>query len=448
MFVPYRVWRWLTEPPASMERPELRRRTHLLLSILASLVVVWVVAVAAIVLRIGFAGANPSGADLSATTSLMYLSGGAVVFFSYLLARWGRYTVASRLLVGVALTLSFLQIAITRDVQTIDFPLNAIVLCSLLLPPADMGATYALTIVGYLSVPYIIPSVTMSDMISILMVAFFIGGVSFAATLIHERDLRQLENQASQMAKDAKRLMETRKMETVARMAAGVAHEFNNILMAITGYAEIMERRAKGIAIDDAKGILAASRQGSRLTEQLLSFSQQQLMKPTVVNIDDLLRNRERHLSESMRPETRLLLRSSPEPIVLHIDGDLFCEALHALVRKAEENIPDHGTITIRSKVVDLPPDSGSYLPPGPYCAITISNSGPRGAGTVENRMLEPLLEDTEIATEDINVAAAYGIVRQVGGQIETRADPELGTVCVVTVPRMDSSGKSSVLDR
>ncbi len=435
VFGPLRVWHWLTEPPASIERPELRRHTHLLLSILASLSLVWGMAVASILLRIGLGGTKSAGADLSTTSVIMYLCGGVVMISAFLIARRGHAATASRLFVGVALALSFLYIVYTRDIRVLDFPINAIVLCSLLLTPADMGVTYALTLFFYLLLPFLIRSVTLAQMINVLVVTFFIGAVSVASTLFHERNLKQLENQALEMAKDAKRLEETKRMESVARMAAGAAHEFNNTLMSISAYAQAMERSATGVAVDDAKAILEASRQGSRLTDKVLSLSQQQLLKPKAVNVEDMLRSRERDLGSFLRPGTRLILRSSPRPIVLQIDADHFFEALRTLVRKAEGNLGEHGNITIWWKAVDLPRNDDRYLPAGAYCAFTISNSGPRTNVAVDNRIFDPFSETPETGIDVLDIAAALGIVRQIGGQIETRTDPELGTVFVVTVP-------------
>ena len=438
MFGLSRVWPWLTQPPASIERPELLRQVHLLLSILAALSAVWIVAIASILVRAGLHGIETAGAELSTTSSLMYLCGGAATFFSYLLARRGHPMVASRILVSVALALAFLQILITGDIRVVDYPINAIVLCSLLLTPADMGVTFALTVAFYLLLPSLIHAGTLLQMVNILIVTFFIGAVSFLATLFHRRNLKQLENQAAQMAKDAKRGEETRNMETVARMATGVAHEFNNVLMAISAYAEIMELRAQGNAVDDAKGILEASRRGSQVTEKILSLSQQQFLKPKAVDVAELLHGRERDLVSFFGPGRRLSLRSSAEPIVLLIDPDLFYEALRTLVRKAGENGPVHGTITIGWKLEALPQNDDSYLPAGNYCAITISNSGPEAQEPLKSRIPEPLSGDAEVHTEDISLAAAYGIVRQIGGQIETRIDSGVSTIFVVTVPTMD----------
>jgi len=432
------VWPWLTEPPAIIERPELRRQVHLLLSILAALSAVWIVAIASILVRAGLHGIEAAGAELSTTSSLMYLSGGAATFFSYLLARRGHPMVASRILVSVALALSFLQILITGDIRVVDFPINAIVLCSLLLTPADMGVAFALTVAFYLLLPSLIHTGTLLQMVDILIVTFFIGAASFLATLFHRRNLKQLENQAAQMAKDAKRGEETRSMETVARMATGVAHEFNNILMAISAYAEIMERRAQGNAVDDAKGILEASRRGSQVTEKILSLSQQQLLKSKAVDVTELLHSRERDLVSYLEPGTRLVLRRSAEPIVLLIDPELFYEALRTLARKAEQNGREHGAITIGWKLEALPQNGDSYLPAGTYCAITISNSGPSAQGSLENRLPEPLSGEVDMNTEDIALAAAYGIVRQIGGQIEARTDSGIGTIFVITVPAMN----------
>ncbi len=415
----------------------MRRRSKFLLSILTVICLLWILAFLSLPIQLSLplSEVQKRGA---ATVYPLFLSILAVpVALSYLLARKGRYSTAARILVATSSAVSFAEILVTGDPRLGDLPIVAVALCSILLSPKDTIACFLITIIGFVLVPFANPLVTFSHMIGALIVTTAVGSVSLVAAVIHRRDLEQIEAQAKEISKNQERLLDTRKMEAVARLSSGVAHEFNNILMAISGYAEVITRKAVGVIADYAGHILEASGRAGRLTEGMLSFSQQQMLKPTVVDVDDLMKHHERKLRSSLRPETTLALRASPERKILSIDTDLFCEALRILARKSAEHAPDRAVVTIRTGTVELPPGNELHLSAGPYCSITIGNDGPMTIEGTESRVFEPFFTRGELGTGDLDLAAAYGIIRQSGGRVEAKR----GMAFVVIVPRMDSPG-------
>ncbi len=138
-------------------------------------------------------------------------------------------------------------------------------------------------------------------------------------------------------------------MEAIARLSSGLAHEFNNIMMAIRANAEIIERKANGGIGEYATRINQSTVRAAHVTEGLLSFSEQQLLQPTTVDIDQVMEGHKLSLKASVRD-----------------------------------------TITLRTEIVDLLSGEELHLPAGSYCRVVISNRGPVPAeGSVNTRRFD-----------------------------------------------------------
>ncbi len=294
---------------------------------------------------------------------------------------------------------------------------------------------YAITFAGYLLVPTLVPTVVLKDMINILVITSVVGGVSLAAVSSRINSLKQIAEQAATLEKNRDLLVDEKKMEAVARISAGVGHEFKNILRRINDHAESVERRSNDPAVEIANRVLQATGRASRMTEKLLSFSEQQLLNPALVEIGMVMKQREEKIRSALRPGVTLDLRNTPEPKILHIDVEHFCDAIEVLVRKAAENIPEKGTVRIRTRSVRLQQGEDNRLAAGTYCEFIIGNSGPPPIQQDRISVFEPFFTLGEFGTGDMNLAAVYGIVRQSGGQVETQVDRELGSIFVVMVP-------------
>ena len=429
------VWNRITEPPSAIPGPGLRRRSKLLLSILAGIWILWVLALLSLPIQLALPLSEEQKKGAMTVYPLFLFLVAVPLALSHLLAHKGRYATAARIIVTTSSAVSFAEIVVTGDSRLTGLPIVAVVLCSILLPPLDTIACYLITIVLFVVIPLLSSLLTFSDMIGVTIVTTAVGCVSLLAATIHRHDLMQIEAQAEEISRNQEHLIDSRKLAAVARLSSGVAHEFNNILMAISGYAEVITKKAGGAIADYAGQILVASKRASRLTEGMLSFSQQQLLKPATVDIDDYIKKHRQRLQSCLRPGTAVSIESSPEQKILNIDTDLFCEALRSFARRAEENLPTDGIVTIRTRSVWLQHEDEHYLPAGRYCEITISNSGPVTAGGVGREMFEPFFTNGELGSGDLELAAAYGVVRQSGGQAEVKSDPKLGTVFIIMVP-------------
>jgi signal transduction histidine kinase len=363
----------------------------------------------------------------------------AVVSFvtvAAILARRGRYFFAARIIVFAGSASAFSEVLIAGNLEQIHFATMPIVVASILLSPYDTLAIYGITIAGYLILPSVMPGIRLTEVTNPIIVATVIGVVSLAASIVHKRDLKQIMVQTAELVESQDRILDAKKMEAIARLSSGLASQFDIIVKAIRANSQVIERTSSGGARERARRIALSTVRAAHLTERLLAVSEQQLLQPTVVDIDEVMQGHKQRLKSSVRDNITLHLIPSAERKILNIDVKLFCEAIRLLVMKAQENIPGHGTIAIQTKIADLSQGDEQDLPAGAYCAIVISNSGVTKMGRVETRVFEPFFTSGEFGTGDMDLAAAYGTIRQSGGLVETKIDPDLGTTFVVTIPR------------
>ncbi len=275
--------------------------------------------------------------------------------------------------------------------------MGSIVLCSVLLPPLDTIATYVIVMIGYLIVPGIVAGITILDVSGAMIVATVIGTLSLTATIFRTRDRTQIVAQAAELVRIQDRLRDTEKMEAIASLSSGIASEFSRIVTAVSADAQLIENSGAGAAPERAKSIRRAAERAGRLTDRLLSFSEQQTLHPAIVDIDKEMRTHEQILKSLVRENIAVLLRPSLEIKILRVDVEHFCQAIQTLVRKTQENIPGGGTIVVETRIADLPRGDGVSLSAGAYCVIIISNSGPVETRVAETRSIRTVLHNRRI---------------------------------------------------
>ncbi|HUX52717.1 MAG TPA: histidine kinase dimerization/phospho-acceptor domain-containing protein [Spirochaetia bacterium] len=269
-----RVWHWLTDPPATITDPEQRRRLHLLLSILTIMWIPILQGFLSLPFRIVGTVDVVQKQNVSTIFPFILLGVAAAMLFATILARKGLYLFSARTIVTAISTMAFAELMLTSNMLVVDFPIIAVVLCSVLLSPLDTVGTYIITIAGYLIVPVVTPGLLLSHMNDAIVLTTIVGGVSLAASALHRRDLRQIEAQTAEMARNSDRVQCAKKMEAIARLSSGLADEFNNIMTAIRANAQHIEITTNDDVGETAKRIHRSTVRAARLTEGLLSFSE------------------------------------------------------------------------------------------------------------------------------------------------------------------------------
>ncbi|MBJ6798764.1 response regulator [Geomonas propionica] len=238
------------------------------------------------------------------------------------------------------------------------------------------------------------------------------------------------------------KLRQAIKMESVGRLAGGVAHEFNNMLSVIIGYAEMLAMEYQGHRHigDNLKEICKAAQRCRDLTAQLLCFSRQQLIAPKTVDVNQELGELARKVSHLAGGGTHLALKLCREPWPVRIDPAQFEEIVANIVTNAGAAMPDGGDLVIRTGNVTVGEEICSAnidAAPGEYLEIAITDSGHGMDRETCRRVFEPFFTTREVGQgSGLGLATVYGMVTQNGGFVTVESERGVGTTFRVCLPR------------
>ena len=239
--------------------------------------------------------------------------------------------------------------------------------------------------------------------------------------------------------------LQMQKMEAVGRLAGGVAHDFNNILTVINGYAEIL--LAKHPLEEDPQRqelelIHQSGMRAGALTRQLLAFSRQQMMNPREVQLNDLVLDLDKMLRRLIGEDVQLTLELDPGLGVVQADPSQLEQVLLNLAVNARDAMPNGGRLSIATSSIQLDESTvgmGDELKPGPHVVLTVADSGIGMSEEVKARIFEPFFTTKALGQgTGLGLSTVIGIVRQSGGQIQVFSEPGAGATFKIYLPRVD----------
>lgn len=237
-------------------------------------------------------------------------------------------------------------------------------------------------------------------------------------------------------------LLQAQKMEAVGILAGGVAHDFNNILSAIVGYASLLQMR---LAADDplaghVERILAAAERAANLTSSLLAFSRKQEAELRPVNLNETVLGFHRILARLIGEDIDLSLRLADEALVIDADPRQLEQVLMNLATNSRDAMPHGGRLAIATAAVELQ-DGAGVAPAGRYAAISVSDTGSGMSADVRARVFEPFFTTKEAGKgTGLGLAIVQGIVEKHGGHLTVDSGPGRGTTVTVFLPRRDAA--------
>ncbi|HET9934337.1 MAG TPA: response regulator [Polyangiaceae bacterium] len=243
------------------------------------------------------------------------------------------------------------------------------------------------------------------------------------------------------------RLQQSRRLEAVGRLTAGVAHDFNNILAVIRGNAELLADEGGSVA-ESAADICSAADRGVALARQLLSFSRQRAMSPTVIDLNDLLGKFTKTLLRLLGDKVDVELEFSETLPPVSGDAGMLEQVVSNLALNARDAMPEGGQLKLRTTAVEFDADSIRSHPagtPGRFVELAVTDTGSGMTPDVLERAFDPFFTTKPFgAGSGLGLATVHGIIQQHRGWLEVESSVGVGTTFRIFLPATEGSVQQS----
>ncbi len=236
-----------------------------------------------------------------------------------------------------------------------------------------------------------------------------------------------------------------RRWRLSVELAGGVAHDFNNLLTSILGYCDLL---LEDLPSDDPrrvdlKEIQQAGQQAAGLTRQLLTFSRKEIVEPTLVNLNAVVTNVQAMLQRLIGEDVTLVAELAPSLAAVKADAGQIEQVVMNLAVNARDAMPTGGTLTITTANVHLDDAYARMHPsmtPGPYVALTVSDTGTGMTPQVLARLYEPFFTTKAVGKgTGLGLATVRGAVARSGGSVDVSTTVGKGTSFRIYFPRADA---------
>ena len=267
------------------------------------------------------------------------------------------------------------------------------------------------------------------------------GNPNFTLAII--QDISDKKNSELEREELREQLLHAQKMEAIGTLAGGVAHDFNNVLGVILGFASLLRLRLspQDPVYAPINMIEQSAERAASLTRQLLSFAQRGKYEPQSVAIEEVLERVVRIATETFDRRIRVETRFSNDSFFVKGDPGQLEQALLNLCINARDSMPEGGTLSLSAAVVTLCRGETALPPqcaPGPYVRIVVKDTGSGIPPQVLERIFEPFFTTKGPGKgTGLGLAAVYGIVNNHGGFIHVTSELGRGSEFAVHLPLM-----------
>ncbi len=239
-------------------------------------------------------------------------------------------------------------------------------------------------------------------------------------------------------------LLQIQKLESIGRLAGGVAHDFNNMLGVIIGHAEmaLLTLKPDESVCFDLREILTAAHRSADLTRQLLGFARKQTISPKPLDLNDAVSGMIKMLRRLIGEDIELSWSPGPDLWNVRMDPTQIDQLLANLMVNARDAVSGPGRIALETRNVEFDESvSGrdAEIAPGAYVMLAVSDTGCGMDRETLERVFEPFFTTKEVGKgTGLGLATVYGIVKQNGGVIHVYSEPGNGTTFKIYLPRLD----------
>ena len=253
--------------------------------------------------------------------------------------------------------------------------------------------------------------------------------------------------------KAADHLRQTQRIEAVGNLAGGLAHEVNNMMTAVIGFGGFV---LKGLPEEhphrsDVSEMVKAATRAAGITRQLLAFTRQQVLQPTVLELNGVITDLSRMLSGFIGADIELSIQLDPHAGRVRADRGQLEQVIVNLALNARHAMRSGGRLTLGTSRTMLDDGysrrhPGINIEHGPYVALSVTDTGPGMDAPTRARAFEPFFTTKPVGEgTGLGLSTAYGIIKQSGGYIWLYSEPGQGTAVKVYLPQvLDPVGRPS----
>lgn len=263
-----------------------------------------------------------------------------------------------------------------------------------------------------------------------------------------------IKQNISEQKRLREQLFGAQRLEAIARLAGGLAHDFNNTLMVVIGYSDLL---LKQLNLDEASAAKVISMRqvatnSAQLTRQLLAFSRTQVLQPRVLDLNELVINTEKLLHRLIGEDIKLIVSAKAPYPNIKADPSQMDQILMNLVVNSRDAMPQGGRLEIETATVELDETycrQHQSVKPGCYVMLAVTDSGVGMDSHTVSLIFEPFFTTKAKGKgTGLGLSTVYGIVKQSGGYIWVYSEPDKGTTFKIYFPRISDAALPMSLEK
>jgi signal transduction histidine kinase/ligand-binding sensor domain-containing protein/CheY-like chemotaxis protein len=239
-------------------------------------------------------------------------------------------------------------------------------------------------------------------------------------------------------------LFQSQKMETVGKLAGGIAHEFNSIMTAIIGESELLltDLPPENALAKNATGIRKAAERAATLTRQLLAYGRKQFLRPEILDLNAVLTNMETMVRHLMGKNVDVRIVPTDGLATVKADSGQVEQVIMNVAMNAADAMPNAGKLTLETANVVLDAEYVSHVPElkaGDYVMLAITDTGAGMSEDVKSRVFEPFFTTKGVGKgTGLGLSTCHGIIKQSGGHIAVYSEPGRGATFKIYLPQAE----------
>jgi two-component system, NtrC family, sensor kinase len=261
----------------------------------------------------------------------------------------------------------------------------------------------------------------------------------------------QLKIEMAERARTEEALIQAQKMEALGQLAGGVAHDFNNLITVIRGYAQclISAGNQSATALEALRQVDGAAERAAKLTAQLLMFSRKKRLQPQCLDLGEVTVHLSKMLRRLIGEDVTMRIECPDTAMVVHADRAMIEQIIMNLAVNARDAMPQGGRLLIQTGEKEITEENVRRNPKarlGRFACLNVSDTGCGIAPQVLAHLFEPFFTTKEPGKgTGLGLATVYGIVKQHEGWVEVESEPGNGTAFKVFLPLSSKTAELAV---